>query len=282
MKTIDSALLAHLQSGTTTLAMAWKVERRDGEVFGFTDHDRPIVFDGVTYGSASVFDSSAVSVSGELNVDNVDVEGLIDGDGIDAESVENGVWDGAVVTLYRVNWNAPEDGAEILLTGEVGNVQRKDGRYVAEIRGLMFKLQNALGRVLVPTCNASFGDARCGVDIEALRVSGTVTSVTSRRTFADSSLPATAPGAEFSLGDLTFTTGANAGATREVRQQLDDGALVVFLPFNYDVEVGDEFTIVPGCDKAKTTCIASYDNVLNFRGFSFVPGLDQTLLIGGQ
>ena len=42
------ALYAHLASGTTTVCRAWTVQRRDGTVMGFTDHDRPLVVDGVT------------------------------------------------------------------------------------------------------------------------------------------------------------------------------------------------------------------------------------------
>ena len=40
MKTLSPALQAHLDSGATTLAWCWRIERADGVVFGFTDHDR--------------------------------------------------------------------------------------------------------------------------------------------------------------------------------------------------------------------------------------------------
>ena len=39
----------------TTLATLWKVTRLDAEVFGFTDHDKNIVFGGVTYEARSGF-----------------------------------------------------------------------------------------------------------------------------------------------------------------------------------------------------------------------------------
>ena len=42
MKSLSAALQAHLDSGTTTLAWCWRIERADGVVFGFTDHDRPL------------------------------------------------------------------------------------------------------------------------------------------------------------------------------------------------------------------------------------------------
>ena len=39
MKTLLPALQAHLDGGATTLAWCWRIERSDGVVFGFTDHD---------------------------------------------------------------------------------------------------------------------------------------------------------------------------------------------------------------------------------------------------
>ena len=47
MKTLPPALQAHLDSGATTLAWCWRIERADGVVFGFTDHDRELSFGGV-------------------------------------------------------------------------------------------------------------------------------------------------------------------------------------------------------------------------------------------
>ena len=42
-------LHAHLQTGATHICMCWRVERRDGIAFGFTDHDRSLQFDGMRF-----------------------------------------------------------------------------------------------------------------------------------------------------------------------------------------------------------------------------------------
>ena len=42
-------LKAHLVGGATTVCNAWRLRRRDGQVLGFTDHDRHLVFDGTTF-----------------------------------------------------------------------------------------------------------------------------------------------------------------------------------------------------------------------------------------
>jgi uncharacterized phage protein (TIGR02218 family) len=88
----------------------------------------------------------------------------------------------------------------------------------------------------------------------------------------------------YGYGVLTWTSSgsANVGRSMEVKAHTATGVLELQLAMPYDIEVGDEFTIVPGCDKTKATCIATFDNVVNFRGFSFVPGQDKVLLVGGQ
>ena len=54
MKTFPLGLQDHLDSGATTLAWCWKVERRDGTILGFTDHDLDLSFDGVTFAAATL------------------------------------------------------------------------------------------------------------------------------------------------------------------------------------------------------------------------------------
>ena len=44
MRTIPPDLAAHLERGATTLCHCWKLLRRDGAAFGFTDHDRDLAF----------------------------------------------------------------------------------------------------------------------------------------------------------------------------------------------------------------------------------------------
>ena len=77
MKTLPSGLQAHLDSGATSLCWCWKIARGDGAVQGFTDHDNPLVFDGVTYAPASGFTASEVQSTLGLSVDNLTVVGAL-------------------------------------------------------------------------------------------------------------------------------------------------------------------------------------------------------------
>lgn len=282
MKTIPVALQAHYDSGNTTLARLVKVTRVDGTVFGFTDHDRMLTFGGLDYEPTSVFDASAISTRAELNVDNLEVAGLLDSEGITAADIEAGRWDHAAVEIRQVNWADLTMGAEILRVGEIGNVQRRGSGYTCELRGLMQKLQNNIGNLVTPSCNAKLGDARCGVDLDALTITSVaVTDVNSRGEFEASSLGQ--DNGYFVQGEVRWLTGLNAGITMDIRAHSNVGGLITLaLKAPFDIQIGDTFDITPGCDKSFETCKAKFTNSINFRGFPRVPGKDKTFLVGGQ
>lgn len=291
-KTLSVALAAHYAGGATTLAKLWKITRRDGLVFGFTDHDDAITYLGVAYEPSSVFDASAVATSAELNVDNMEMRGLLDSYGITADAMESGVWDGATVRILEVNYRDLTMGHNPLRYGVMGEIQRSGKVYTAEARGLLHKLQNNIGRIVKPSCPHVLGSAQCGVNLEALRVAGEVTAASTNSLFTTNLGGGVMEGspsgvATYAYGVLTWTTGNNDGRSMEVKAHTATGVLELQLAMPYAVQVGDDFTITPGCDKRKVTCIAVFDNLVNpvaggFGGFSFVPGQDRVLLVGGQ
>ena len=80
MKTLPTGLQAHLDSGTTTLAWCWKITRRDGAVYGFTDHDLALIFAGTTFEPESGFVPSEIRAAQDFSVDAQDVEGALSSD----------------------------------------------------------------------------------------------------------------------------------------------------------------------------------------------------------
>lgn len=83
----------------------------------------------------------------------------------------------------------------------------------------------------------------------------------------------------FDYGVLTFTSGANNGRSMEVRQYTE-GMITLSLPMPYPIEVGDTYTMTPGCDKFLTTCRDKFSNVVNFRGEPYLPGRDKVVQVG--
>lgn len=278
-KSISSGLEAHVALDATTLATLWKITRKDGEVFTFTDHDVDIWYDGLRYEAAAGFTASEIATNGRLSVDNLEVASYFDSASILEVDVAAGKWDRARVDVMRINYANVSQGVYYQRRGETGVFSLKGNRYVAEARGLMQYLANNVGRVYVAPCDATLGDARCGVDLDAspaLRKSFTVEAVASRMQFTDSAL--TDANEWYQFGVVEWLTGANAGAKMEVRSSTSAGVIALQLPMVADIAVGDTGTIAPGCDKRGDTCRDKFSNKINFRGFEDIPGVDRLMV----
>ncbi len=272
MKTLPAGMQVHLDSGATCLCWCWMLTRRDGAVQGFTDHDAPLAFDGVTYQAVSGFTASEVQSSLGLAVDNLTLAGALSAATLNESDLAAGVYDGAAIAIWRVNWR---DVAQRVLmrAGTLGEVTRTGSAFTAEIRGLAQALNQPVGRVFGHLCDADLGDARCGLAITP--VSGVVISVVDARRFTVSGLEEYASG-DFTGGLLSFTSGANAGRAAEVKRQTA-GSIELWQAMSEIVAAGDTFSVTPGCDKQFATCRARFGNAVNFRGFPFMPGNDAVL-----
>jgi len=274
MKTAGSPLATHIGGETTTLATCWKVTRRDGSVFGFTDFDKDLTVDSLVYQAQSGYTRSAIHTIANLAVDNLDIESALDSETLNAADLRAGVWDGATIEIFLVNWANLANGKIILKRGTIGEVELKDMVFRAELRGLSQALSQQIVELYTPDCRADLGDSRCKVNLAALTVTGAVTEVSDRRGFTDTSR-AEADG--YWIGGLvTWTGGANMGRKMEVKA-FASGAFTLFLPMPSEISEGDTYSLYPGCDKKFSTCKAKYDNVKNFRGEPNVPGNDQVL-----
>lgn len=280
MKNLPPGLQAHLDSGATTLAWCWRVTRSDGAVFGFTDHDRPLVFDGTEFEPESGFAAAELRHRADLSVDAQDAEGALSSDRITETDILDGRWDNAAVEVWRVNW---ESVAQRVLArrGNLGQVRRGRFAFTAELRSLAHFLDQQTGRVYQGTCDAAVGDARCGVNLAspAFTGSGSVLALEGDRTILAFGLGGFASGL-FGLGQLEWSGGVNAGRRAEVaRHEIVAGSVRIILaeaPVR-PVAVGDPFVVRAGCDKRLETCRDRFGNALRFRGFPHIPGQDAIL-----
>lgn len=273
--------LAAVAPCATSDAQCWRVEREDGIVLGFTTHDQPITYNGLVYTPCASLAASAVSSSvfGGASTGDIQAKGLIDDDAISAADLYAGRYDNAAVIVSMVDW---QTGAGRPLTrGIVSKTDQGLTQYsLTAMTGGARLQQQPLLDVYAPLCSAEFGDARCGFDVEALRITSVVTASAAknvvtqapRRTFFDAAMIVS--GAEsYNNGRLTWTSGANIGLTFEVKS-VADGVVTLWMPTAVDIEAGDQYSLVPGCDKTQTTCSEVYVNLINFRGYPDVPGTD--------
>jgi uncharacterized phage protein (TIGR02218 family) len=279
MKIISAGLASHLASRGTTLATCWKVTRTDSVVFGFTDHDVDLTVSAVLYVASTGYTRSAIQTDSALAVDNLDLEGVFDSAAITEADLRAGLWDYASVEIFLVNWADLTQGTMKLRKGRLGQSNAGKTRYTTELRGLMQHLQQEVGRIYGPADDVDLGDARSGINIATYTVTGTITSVTNNRIFADTGR--TEATNYFDYGKLTFTSGLNNGLGMEVKT-FTSGAdtFELQLPMPYDVQIGDTYSVYAGYDKSLTQALNKFNNVVNFRGFPFVPGTDR-MMSGG-
>lgn len=282
MKTLPSGMQTDLDDGATTHCYCYLVVRSDAVRFGFTDHDENLSFGGDTYEAASAVNPTNIDSSAGLAVDNMEAMGALQSEGITEADIAAGLFDDADITVYRVDWSNVTKRV-IVLKGSLGQILRSRIHYKAEIRSLAHRLNQPDGRLYAKLCDADLGDTRCGKDLTAFRVSSAVSATVDRRVFIASTVAMLAKDDDFfSNGKVLWTSGNNDTFPMEVKTHLKSNGIVtisMWEPMPYAIQVGDGFTITAGCDKTNITCFRKFDNIVNHRGFPFVPGIDMLLRI---
>ncbi|MBI1172284.1 DUF2163 domain-containing protein [bacterium] len=277
MSTGRDDLLAHLATGATTVCQCWAVTRKDGEVLGFTDHDRDLSFGGITFKAATGMTARALQQSTGLSVDNSEAIGALSDASVSETDLLAGRFDGAEVQNWMVNW---QDTSQRILQfrGTFGEVTRSAGSFKAELRGLSEALNQVQGLVYQKTCSAVLGDARCGFDLNrsGFAIEVPIEAIEAPGVYLLPAQTALADG-WFRRGRVRVMTGASAGLVGLVKFDREDGTsrridLWVDLPLA--PVVGDVIRLEAGCDKLAGTCQAKFNNFNSFRGFPHIPGED--------
>ncbi len=219
MKSVSTALAAHLAGPVTALACLWRITRLDGVEFYFTDHDRDIDFEGNTYRASTGYTRTAIANDASLSVDNLDVEGVFDSTAIREEELRAGLFDGAEVRIFLVNWMDPAQGPLRMRRGWFGEVLlTEQGTFRTELRGMTQALQQRIGELYSPECRADLGDHRCKVPILPVEIAratayaaGDVVRVRTSTAPAQIGIPFVNPG--FDAGSLSGWTVASGTAT---------------------------------------------------------------------
>lgn len=277
------------ESRLTSFAVCWRIRKNDGTFLYGTEHDRDIEIDSGDlaglYQAQFNISGSDIKSSSDFAVDNLEVAGASEqlfASSIDVADIESGVLDSAQVLIFLVDWTNPSAGQVTVRAGYIGQISRDSStRYRAEVRGLLQKLSQQIGKNYSEECNVvRFGDERCMFDVASITQDCIVETVTNRKVFtctiADPSaatLPVTLPRG----GEVQWTSGDNTGFTREVKVMTLDNAtftITLYEESAADIQIGDSVSVVPGCDRTAVTCRFTYDNLDNFRGYGiFIPGI---------
>lgn len=271
-----TGLHAHLALGVTTVARVWMVRRRDGAVYGFTDHDGDLRFDGLLFKASSGMTARVLQQTTGLSVDNSEALGALSDASVTEEDLLAGRFDGAEVRSWLVNWADVTQRVE-LFRGTFGEITRAAGQFRAELRGQTETLNQPQGRVFHRACSAILGDAACGFDlgrpdfaVEATvdQAAGVVLRFVGLTSYA---------AGWFQRGRLVVLSGPAAGLVGVIKTDKQDAGqrrVELWAGLGVDLAIGDRVRLEAGCDKMAETCRTKFANFLNFRGFPQIPGDD--------
>jgi len=185
------------------------VTRLDGNILGFTDHDRDLLLSDVICHAQSGFTGSDHDAKTGFAVDNSQVTAILNSEQICEDDIAAGLYDGAEIIITRVNWRDPSVREDIW-SGFFGDISLRGDQFSVELLGQTAKLAQTQGRVFSRSCDARLGDARCGINLGDYP-EGTVcprSFIACRDQFANS---ANYRGFPYLIGDDAMQSGPNSG-----------------------------------------------------------------------
>lgn len=278
MRSASAGMISHIAGEEQTRTTLWRIVRKDGVVFTFTDHDQDVVYGGETYVAELGYKRTAMSGGSDLAVGGGDVLGMLDSDSITVEELRAGVWDHAEIRIFEVNRANTAQGELKTTRGWLGEVvARDDGSFNAELRDLAQPLQITVGGYFQAECRADLGDTRCTIDLapgagwtqttSILTVTDSVTLI-----MANDGIGGFADG-WFEGGVCIWNSGDNNGVAREILSWTSSTRTLTLLsPPPFLPATSDALYLQPGCDKRRVTCRTKFNNALNHRGEPTLPG----------
>ena len=272
--------LPHSLTGdAATLALCWRIMRRDGVVLGFTQHDADVVFGGVLHQARSGLDVEAARSLAGFGGSETVVLGALVCDSVTLADILAGLYDHATIETWLADWSDPAQSV-LIDCGSVGRIEASDHGFKVEVRSVIDQLMQPQGRLFQAHCSADLGDERCGLALSgpSFRLEGVVRATDGRSTL---NLDAGGFAADhFSRGVLQVLDGANAGMRVDIKTHdvvSGQAQISLWQSFASPLNVGDRVVAVVGCDKTAGTCQTRFGNIANFRGFPRMPGNDLLL-----
>ena len=276
-KTIDADMLTHYAGGTTSVAHALFIEREDGEMYGFTEHDANDEIEGFTY----VCDDPGLSVNAiatavGCDVGNMEINVVHSGEVFTMLDLLENKWRNARFLIFRYNFRAnPMVVGDECLAGYFGEIEVGNNTLKIELHDLRRLLNEPVGSVRSKTCRYRLGSTSmatgglCTLDISAppFTVPFQVTSVvgTGRLAFRDNTLAHAADW--FGEGYVEFDSGDLTGVRKKVHAYDADGTFHLSLPTFTAIGVGDTGIAVVGCrHRYIEDCVVKFSNGINFGG----------------
>lgn len=274
-------LATWLQSATEIrMADLYTITLKSGQALRYTSWDSNLKVLGNTFLTGSPnFVRSAIEE--KLGMDVATLELTIEASLTDTingvpilQAIGQGLLDGAGFRIDRLFMDSASNqiGTVLRFSGFIGAVEeltRSSGKLTVNA-GTAYLSMQLPSLILQPGCTNTLFDARCGLvkasfaEVNAVQAGSTINKLISNSAKADG---------YYNNGQIVFTSGANAGLTKAVKQYFSSGGpfFIFNSPLPFVPSAGDSFIAYPGCDKTQTVCATKFSNLANFEGFPYVP-----------
>jgi len=285
MKPTSSALLTYVNNARGNpdvpliFADIFTFTLMSGLILCYTNVDVTFAYNGSTYLANSVrVDGLKYTAKTGLEVDQqqITVAALatdtISGGAPFLQALRDGSFDGCEIQRNRVFFSDTIGGTAIgdvlLFKGRLG-VINEIGRTTAKltVNSDLVLLDIDMPRnIYQPTCLHTLYDSGCTLVANAFSAAGAVGSGSTASTINWSSAATV-----YQQGTITFTSGVNEGVTATIGSVTAGASLNLIYPLESECAPGDTFTVYFGCDHTPGTCQTKFNNLVNFRGFPYVP-----------
>ena len=278
MKPASPALIALLNSSEQfVMADLYTFTLVGGSVLRYSAAPTAIIANGFTFALGPKFERSKTNTVIGTQVDELDIKvypettDLI-GDTLWLQAAWQGQLDGALLQLERAFMPTYADtspGTVILFAGRISDIDCSRTGIDMKCRSHLELLNIQMPRRLwQPSCTHVFGDAMCQFNRATLQASFACLAGSTETQILSTVNPT--PAGLYVQGTIFGLTGANAGDSRTVTG-MSSGDVSVKLAFLSPPMVGDQFQLLPGCDRSIATCTNVFNNVIHFGGMPYIP-----------
>jgi uncharacterized phage protein (TIGR02218 family) len=300
MRPASAALQSYLAANDTFLVIdLYTFALPSGEVLRYSGWTTPLAIPGTAFAAGSLnynatqytdfalgprFDRSKVTTKIGIEPTELDISilagaGDLVGNSSFADAVRVGQFDGATVELDRFfappqpnGSGAPVTslGAIVWFYGRVAETDVGRSRIEMKVKSLLNLLaqQQMPRRLYQAACTHVFGDAMCTFNRAGMAANVTAEAGSTQAVIVTSLSPS--PATLYDQGTIVATSGANAGQTRTIAQ-LSGGSVMLLKAWLEPVTVGDGFQLLPGCDHTVATCQTTFNNLIHYGGFPYIP-----------
>lgn len=278
VKPASPALVALLASSDRfIMADLYTITLVGGAVLRYSAAPTPLNANGHVFALGPKFERSKTKIVIGTQVDELEVKIYTEptdlvGDVPFLQAASEGQLDGALLQLDRAFMSTYGDtsaGTVVLFAGRISDIDCSRTGIDLKCRSHLELLNIQMPRRLwQAACTHTFGDAMCQFDRTALQATLSA-GLGSTQTQIATSLAPTPPNL-YVQGTIVSLTGGNAGSSRSI-VNMAGGLVYLKLAFLSPVAPGDQFHLLPGCDRTLATCANVFNNANHFGGFPFIP-----------